>query len=205
MIIIGCSKRDNKELKSLGVPVNISIRKLMMPIKELDNTYIILEQRTESFRTDILQFVEHYKSKVDDTSLLGRSLAGDIESYDTLTLEPEHWTIRNDSNLYKYGFYIAEKYNYPSIYISVYLEVGGVRVPSSDRKNKNKWSLDYLNDNERNLALYCLLKSYKMREISTAKIISYYFREGYYFPKNIEVANKLDSIYNRAYPPKYRP
>lgn len=164
--------------------------------KIIDDIYVKIEKNIDAFKKDIHQFIEQKKLQTDKPSLLGKSLSGDIEAYRTLIYDPKYVEITKDSSFFKYSFYIAEKYGYVSAYLDVFLKLSSKSAALSQKHDKNKWPLDYINDNHRNLALYSLIKSYKAGDYSVIKVLSYYFREGYYFPKNIKAANELDSLLN---------
>ena len=175
----------------------------LITLKDFNDIYNNLEKSTGLYRKDIIEFVESEKVKIGADSILGKALSGDHDSFDALVSKADYSSILFDSKMYKYSLYIAEKYNYAFAYINVYLALSHTSVTLSDKNDKNKWPLDYIEKKDRDLALYCLIKSYKMGEYGPAKVLSYYFKEGYYFPKSIDIANKFDSIYKkRAYHPE---
>ncbi len=155
------------------------------------------------FKNDILNFVEKKRTILRDSSLLAKALSGDVDAYYRISFDMAPATV-NDSNFYKYSYYMAQKYGHKSAYSDVFLDCGAKSAKyykDNNYEENNDWPLDYIGDNQKKLALSCLICSYKEDSPWAAKIFAYYFRNGYYFPKNIEIANKLDSIYKKAFPP----
>lgn len=195
-------KRENNKIISQDIEIQSNI-----PASEiLDSLEINIDKDIEDYTKNILRFVEDEKSLLNDSSLIAKALSGDMEIFDKITIKMAPATV-NDSNFYKYSYYIAEKFDYAYAYYFVFLVSSGQSAKYCEEKicDDNDWPLNNIKEEQKEIALSCLIKSYKKGEISTSKILSYYFREGYYFPKNIDAANELDSIYRRAYPPKHKP
>lgn len=97
-----------------------------------------------------------------------------------------------------YALYMATVTNNAEVSLSVYESLFSIN--QSKRKNvkiiDDDISLDELTEKQRNLALYYLIKSYKLGEKKRTLIfLSYYFEDGlYFFPKDLSIAYKLESI-----------
>jgi hypothetical protein len=96
-----------------------------------------------------------------------------------------------------YALYMANMVNDAEVYLTVYQSLYSVN--KSKRKNikfiDDDMSLDELTKEQRDLAIYYLIKSYRLGNNKAIFGLSYYFENGlYYFPKNISIAHKLESI-----------
>ncbi|WP_306541494.1 hypothetical protein [Dysgonomonas sp.] len=98
-----------------------------------------------------------------------------------------------------YALYMAIITDNAEVSLSVYESLYSIN--HSRRKNvkilDDDMSLDELTKDQRNLAIYYLIKSYKLGEKKkTMLYLSYYFEKGLYsFPKDLPIAYKLKSIF----------
>lgn len=96
---------------------------------------------------------------------------------------------------YTISFYMAEVYHFTPAYTNAFYGLLRYSKKMNPDASFNVSLLRLLRKEDQDLAIYCLIKSYKKGNIDEAKILADYFREGLYFNKNIHVANALDSIY----------
>ncbi|MDR2955000.1 MAG: hypothetical protein LBV43_07960 [Prevotella sp.] len=104
-------------------------------------------------------------------------------------------------NIYSYSIslYMAEVYSFIPAYGDTFYNL--LKLAFQSQKNQiqnitfNEDIIRFLSCQEQDLAIYCLIKSYKKGDIKEAKTLAYYFKEGIYFKKDINIANTLDSIH----------
>lgn len=177
----------------------------IVQIDQLDNEAETVGKKTKLFRDSIINSIDLNKlsKKKESEYLLKEALAnGNQEVYCKIVHDGLLQT-----ELYPYSLYMAEKHNFVPAYDDVFqffYKKNYILFKKKKQEEKksllwDEMALAYLDENERYLALYCLIQSYKKGNIYNANNLSYYFRKGLYFPKDIKTANKLDSIY------EYRP
>lgn len=166
-------------------------------IKKLNDIEEKLELSTSRIRDSIVNTV--------DTSKL--ALIGSTEYLDILKKamkdgdEESYYILRHDNQIsVPYNLYIAEKYGFALAYSQTYefiltMNMSKLRESKPEFEKKDIYNLDYLSNDKKDLALYTLIKGFKKGDIYNAKRISLYFKEGLYFPKDKEIANELDSLY----------
>jgi hypothetical protein len=93
------------------------------------------------------------------------------------------------------SFYMAEMHHFTPAYTNTFYGLLKYSKKINPDENFKEYLLKFLRKEDQDLAIYCLIKSYKKGNIDEAKTLAYYFREGLYFNKDIYVANVLDSIY----------
>lgn len=161
-----------------------------------------LEKKIKIFRDSLLNSVKAEMNKTDDDEkiiLLREAVKNnDLNKYSKVA----YYGFFNDKVFeqdgYRYSLYMGEKYNFAPAYNDVYIylyKCSYILKRTFGDKDKLDDYLTYLNENLRNLALYCLIKSYNKGEIQNAPVLSNYFLDGIYFPKNIGISKSLDSIF----------
>ncbi len=166
-------------------------------IKKLDEIEEKLKLCTTRVRDSIMNTV--------DTSKL--TVAGSTEYKDILKKamkdgDEESYYILKHENQIKFPnyFYISEKYGFAVAYSHIYeyfisMNMSKLESTNKEAERRATYTLDNLNKDYQNLALYALIKGFKKGDIHNAQRISLYFKEGLYFAKDNEIANELDSLY----------
>ena len=163
-------------------------------VKKIDEVEIFLRKSTQFLR-DSLYIVlteENIPVILDDK---GNNMSNIIRNY----LREGNINEYCEYNFYWYpgSLYMAEKYSFPPAYIDAYhgLILLNRKKGESFNKSISEFSLEYLNKDEQDLAIYCLIKAYQKGSISEAKILSQYFQEGKYLLKDETTAKGLNLIY----------
>lgn len=120
---------------------------------------------------------------------------GDLNEYYTYFLRD--FTIRQ-IDIYWLCLYFAEKFNYAPAYAEAFHTLKHQNYINSVRmkaKDVDSSAFEYVDEKQRMLAFYCLIKAYKNGCIYESKTLAYYIRRGLYLPKNIKLARKLEYIY----------
>lgn len=191
---------DSSSYELWYAALNIIPESEIIQIEEVNKEERILNTKTKVFRDSLLEVVDiNNLSQFDDSPdlLKGALTNSNLEIYCRVV----HKGLLQ-AELYPYSLYMAEESNFIPAYddvFSYFYKLNYVFQRKEGIRDKFKYSLNALSEDQRSLALYCLIKSYKMGCIQNARVLSYYFREGLYFPKDVATANKLDSIY------EYRP
>lgn len=142
-------------------------------------------------------FGQYIEKKVISEANLVNSIDGDTDAYCSLLVNSGN-IMYNSINSYQFHFYIAEKRGYVPAYTSAYISLA-IQCINDNKENfefENKWSLGEIDREERDLALLCLIRGYRLGEISCTDILSYYLRNGFYMPQNIKEADMLDAFYD---------
>ena len=173
-------------------------------IKLLDELATMLELKTAKIRDSIL-------STVDTSKLV--TIGGSTEYADILRKamvtgdEEAYYTLQHNSQIsFPYNVYIAEKYGFAPSYTQTYefiLRMNELTLRKAKPKfdKKDVYNLDFLSNDKRNLALYSLIKGFNKGDIRNSKYLSIYFKEGLYFPKDMEMADTLYSVYHNYISP----
>lgn len=166
-------------------------------VPKLDSVLYNLRTHTQVFRDSIIQTIKEGKfspelSKNDSLKTLINNIV-DNKDFDLYC--------RSFLNYYPLSLILAEEFDFcPAYYHVVWAlwlkdKTMNRQIEKTNLTKCDNMRFDHLEINERELALYCLIMSYKKGNIENSKLLACYFREGEYFPKDIATANKLDSIY----------
>ncbi len=162
-------------------------------VEQINEIELSLNGKLHSFKDSLLNSVKESEIPVvrdsngnDISSLIENYLKnGDVNAYCKLsTYSP-----------YPVSLYMAEVYHFTPAYSNTFYSLLVYSKMMNPSKNFNNDLLKYLRKKEQDIAIYCLIKSYKKGNINEAQTLAYYFREGIYFNKSIDTANMLDSIY----------
>ncbi|NDV97151.1 hypothetical protein D0T84_19920 [Dysgonomonas sp. 521] len=96
-----------------------------------------------------------------------------------------------------YALYMATVTNDSEVSLYVYKSLYSINWYKKKTKKviEDDISLDELTKKQRNLALYYLIKSHEQGSAIASSFLSSYFEEGlYFFPKDLSIAYKLESI-----------
>lgn len=169
----------------------------VIQIERIDSEERKLNSKTKTIRDSIIKSIDLNKlpTMSNADSLLKEAIkTGNLAMYCTFTVNNGLLNFE----LYPYSMYMGEIYKFTPAYDDVFYyfyKLNYILQKNQKVYDEFEYSLNELNENQQNLALYSLIKSYKNGYIDNAKVLAYYFREGLYFPKDIQTANKLDSIY----------
>jgi len=187
-------------------------------VDKLDEMEILFENRTKKIKDTLLSSVElslSNKRLEKDGNMLKLKEAlvqGNTNLYCQSILD-----IPLGKNPYMYSLYMGEKYNFGPAFNDVYLYITRVGLYRFRTKYKEWKTFDYekslllrggsenfnfVTQDEKYLYFYSLIKAYKKGDIYLSQTLGRYFREGLYFPKDTETADKLDSIYENRQPVK---
>nr|WP_297164860.1 hypothetical protein [uncultured Dysgonomonas sp.] len=173
-------------------------------IKLLDELATMLELKTAKTRDSIL-------STVDTSKLV--TIGGSTEYADILRKamvtgdEEAYYTLQHNSQIsFPYNVYIADKYGFAPAYRQTYdfiisMNESKLRKIKPKLEKSDIYNLDYVDNDKRNLALYSLIKGFKKGDIQNSLMMSIYFKEGLYFPKDMEMADTLYSVYHNYISP----
>ncbi|NDV97498.1 hypothetical protein D0T84_21765 [Dysgonomonas sp. 521] len=167
-------------------------------VPQINEMEQILSEKLQSFKDSLLYSVKNGKIPLIQDNK-GRNISplikdyiksGDVNSYCKLSAYSPPTV----------SFYMAEIYNFTPAYTNTFYGLLKYSKRINPDENFNEYLLKFLRKEDQDLAIYSLIKSYKKGNIDEAKILAYYFREGLYFNKDIDVANVLDSIYENKLP-----
>lgn len=194
-----CKNVDMKKVNLLLDSISNSIKDEVMEyndsiIKSIDFKHI------PSQNTGSLYVPERKESECLDTAdflyLIKTIENKNIEEY-------LYWFVRRSCpdrlDYTPYALYMATMSDNAEAYLLVYDCLVSINQSKREiyKMIDNDMSLDKLTEKQRNLALYYLIKSYQIEEKGrSASFLSHYFMNGlYYFPKDLSIACKLESIF----------
>lgn len=163
-------------------------------VEKVNEVEILLINDTQNFRDSLCVSISEDKIPLIQNNN-GEDMSIRIKNYLTEGNIKDY--CENNFYWYPASLYMAEIYSFPPAYIDTYysLILLNKKQSKSQEEKINEYSLEYINRNEQNLAIYCLIKAYKKGNISEAKTLAQYFREGKYLPKDNLTAIELDYIY----------
>lgn len=129
---------------------------------------------------------------------------GDFELFDKLL--KKYFFYFDSFNYSPYALYLGEKHDIAQAYTEVYYYYYHLNQKKHNKERKSNMMmiatqfdskrLEYIGKNEKELALWSLIKAFKMGDINIPLTLSYYFKNGYYLPRDTLTANKLKMIYD---------
>lgn len=199
--VYGFTENDSISTDLLYGNGGIVDRSKILQIEEVDKVGLRFDKESKAFRDSLINTINKDSlPQIEDkqiASLLQKTLNGDINSYCILKNKPVNCGIPQ----YVYALYIAEKYDYALPFGDIYFYFYRQNHYNAEKVGKRTYGafngagLKHVSINERNLALYCLIQSYKKGNPNVCPDLSHYFREGMYMEKDVITADRLDSIY----------
>lgn len=162
-------------------------------VSQINKMEQILSEKLQPFKDSLLYSVENSEIPlIRDNN--GRNISPLIKDY-LKSGNVNTYCKLSTYSPFTVSFYMAEVYHFAPAYTNTFYGLLKYSKKMNPEENFNEYLLKFLSKEEQDLAIYCLIKSYKKGNIDEAKTLAYYFREGLYFNKDIDVANVLDSIY----------
>jgi hypothetical protein len=101
---------------------------------------------------------------------------------------------------YPVSLYMAEKHSFSPAYSDTFYSLYWLGERRKGEQGSNETGLNenfmkYLRKEEQDLAIYCLIKSYKNGDMEGPRTLADYFRKGIYFKKDTNMAIIMDFIY----------